>query len=135
MASRRRGSPQASGRMAATTRQPSRYRRTAEANPSPRDAPVMTTVRGSAILARHSRAGALPRRRWVDVRPPVRLPARPGRPDADRVGALGARLLVIALRVIDFRLGIRPGASHRGGRVAALDGPEPRAVGAVGHVD
>jgi hypothetical protein len=35
--------------MAATTVHPWRYRYDADANPSPRDAPVMTTLRGSVI--------------------------------------------------------------------------------------
>src|SRR5271166_5224501 len=132
MACRSCGIARSGDRMAATTRHPSRCRRTVDANPSPRDAPVMTTVRGSTILAR---TGALTRRRWVDVRPPVRFPTRPGRPDADRVRALGARLLVKPLWIIDFGLRIRPRAGDRGGRMTDLDSPEPRAVGEVGHVD
>src|ERR1700758_1185034 len=116
--------------MAATTHHPSRYRRTADAKPSPRDAPVTTTLRGSAILAR---TGAYTRRR-VDVWSPVGLPARPSRPDAHRVRALGAGLLVKTLRVIDFGLGVRPRAGHRGRRVADLDGPEPCSVDEVRHV-
>src|ERR1700741_4253306 len=92
----------------------------------------MTAVRGSAILAR---TRAYTRWRRVDVGPPVRLAARPSRPDAHRVRALGAGLLVKALRVIDFGFRIRPRAGDGGGCVADLDGPEPRPVGEVGHVD
>src|SRR5271156_678699 len=118
-------------RMAATTRHPSRYRRAAVANPSPREAPVMTTLRASAILAR---AGTLTRWWRFDVRPAVRLPARPRRPDADRVRTLRSRLLVKALRVIDFGFRIRPRAGHRSSCVADLDDPEPPAVGEVRHI-
>src|SRR6201992_1165499 len=118
--------------MAATTRHPSRYRRAAVAKPSPREAPVMTTLRASAILAR---ARALARWRCLDVRAAVRFSARPGRPDAHRVRALRAGFLVIALRVIHFRFRIGPRAGHRGGGVADLYDPEPGAVGEVRHVD
>src|SRR5438128_1427705 len=117
-------------RMAATTRHPSRYRRAAVAKPSPRDAPVMTTLRASAIRPRGF-ACALTRWRRLDVRPAVRLPARPRRPDAHRVRALRTGLLVIALRVIHFGFRIRPRAGHRGGGVGDFDDPEPRAVGEV----
>src|ERR1700752_1341557 len=92
----------------------------------------MTTVRGSTILAR---TGPFARRRRVNVRPPIRLPAHPGRPDADRVRTLGACLLVKPLWIIDFGLRIGPGAGHGGRRFADLDGGEPGAVREVGRVD
>src|SRR6185312_282787 len=133
MACRSSGIPLSGVRMAATTRLPSRYIRTAEANPSPRDAPVMTTVRGSAIL-NLACTGALTGRWGLDMRPAIGFPARPGRPDTDRVRALRARLLVIALRVIHFGFGIGPGAGDRSGGVTDLDCPEPGTVGEVGHV-
>src|SRR6201996_8504386 len=119
-------------RMAATTRHPSRYRRAAVANPSPREAPVMTTLRASAILAR---ARTLTRWRRLNVRPAIRFSARPGRPDAHRVRTLRAGFLVIALRVIHFGFRIWPRTGHRRCRVADLDDPEPGAVGEIGHVD
>src|ERR1700742_4249625 len=132
VASRSCAMPCSGVRMAATTRHPSRYRRAAVANPSPRGAPGMTTQRASAILAR---ARALTRWRCLDVRPPIRLPARPCRPDTHRVRTLRTGLLVIALRVIHFGFRIRPRAGHRGSGVADFDNPEPCAVGEVGHVD
>src|SRR6516162_3670442 len=137
VASRRRGIARSGVRMAATTRHPSRYRRTAEANPSPRDAPVMTTVRGSTMLAlrRRSRTRAFARRWRVDVGPTVRLPAHPGRPDAHRERAFGAGLLVISLRVIDFGLWVWPRAGNGRRRSAGLDRREPTTVDKVGHVD
>ena len=52
VASRSLAIPASTDRMAATTRQPCLYRCVAEANPSPREAPVMTTLRVSAILVR-----------------------------------------------------------------------------------
>src|ERR1700742_1677558 len=132
VASRSCAMPCSGVRMAATTRHPSRYRRAAVANPSPREAPVMTTLRASAILAR---ARALARWWRLDVRPAVRLSASPGRPDAHRVGTLRAGLLVKALRVIHFGFRIRPRAGHRSSGVADFDDPEPCAVSEVGHVD
>ena len=49
VASRSLSMPASTNRIAATTRQPCLYRCVADANPSPREAPVMTTLRGSAI--------------------------------------------------------------------------------------
>src|ERR1700744_3782144 len=93
----------------------------------------MTTLRGSAILARGC-AGADTRRRRIDVRPAVRFTAGPGRPNADRVRPYSARLLVKTLRVIDFGFRIRPRAGDGSRRMTGFDGPEPRAVGEVRHV-
>src|SRR6201988_2243435 len=120
--------------MPAPTRQPSRYRRTVDAKPSPRAAPVMMTVRGSAILVLW-RAGALTGRRRLYVGATVGQTLLPGGPLPHRERSLGTGLLVVALRVVHLGLGIRPRARPRRRHTARLDGPEPSAVGEVRHVD
>src|SRR5882757_7818404 len=123
VASRRRSMPASTDRIAATTRQPRRYRCEAEANPSPLDAPVMTTLRGSAILAFSRTPVTLGAQ--LDAGATVRQALLPGGPLTDRVRPLGAVLLVIPLRVIHFGLGVGPGAGDGCGQPAGLDRPEP----------
>src|SRR6476646_2815887 len=111
--------PRSGVRIAATTRHPSRYRRTADAKPSPRDAPVIRTVLVSAIRVVRRTTHAL--RTELDVGPAVRQVVLPGGPLTDRVRAFGAVLLVVALRIEHLRLGIRPRAGDRGGQPTGLD--------------
>src|ERR1700752_329674 len=120
--------------MPAPTRQPSRYRRTVDAKPSPRAAPVMMTVRGSAILVLW-RAGALTGRRRLYVGATVGQTLLPGGPLPDRERSFGTCLLVVALRVVHLGLGVRPRARDRRGQPTRLDRPEPPAIGEVRHVD
>src|SRR5712671_5570369 len=94
----------------------------------------MTTLRGSAILARGC-TGTLTRRWRLHIGSAIGLPAHPSRPDADRVRALRTRLLVKTLRVIHFGFWIGPRAGNRGRRFGGLDDGEPRAIGEVRHVD
>src|SRR6476619_3901735 len=119
--------------MAATTRQPCLYRCVAEANPSPREAPVMTTLRVSAILVRGCTSIAYGAQ--LHVRATVGLSAHPRGPDPDRIRAGLSVLLVEALRVIDFGLRIRPQAGNRRCGPGPLDDREPCAVREIGEVD
>src|SRR5262245_33788708 len=115
----------------------------ADAKPSPRDAPVMTTarfssrtrssgVRSSAILA--TRRAPVARRTQLDVGI-ASGPLLPGGPLAYRVRPLGSVRPVEPLWVIDLGFGEGPRAGDGGRRAAGLDDPEPAAVGEVRHVD
>ena len=108
-----------------TTRHPSPYRCAADARPSPRDAPVMTTLRGSCIAVGPAVSIVLHR---IDGRAAVRLRGHPAVPVALEVRARLPRSLVEALRVVDLRFGIRPRAGDRGREPRRADRGEAGAV-------
>src|SRR5689334_8266033 len=92
----------------------------------------MTTVRASVIGTFRRASHALATQLYIGV---AGRPLLPGGPLTHRVGPLGTVRSVIALRVIDLRLGIRPRARDRRRQPAGLDRPEPAAVREVRHVD
>src|SRR4051812_48139842 len=105
VASRSLSMPASTDRIAATTCHPRSYSKDADANPRPRDAPVMTTLRGSAIRTL-GRAGALAGRWRLNAGPAVGQTLLPGGPLTHRERTFGAFPLVMSLWVIHFGLGI-----------------------------
>ena len=119
VSARSRSSPSSGERMAATTVHPARCRWAAVARPSPRDAPVTTTLRASATgPQRPSTAGDVHRR----------MGGHELRPDAREVRTRLPGLLVEALRVVHLRLGERVRAGDRGRRPGRADQGEGAAV-------
>src|SRR5262249_58964858 len=123
VAARRRSRPTSGDRIAPTTRHPSLYRWVADARPSPRDAPVMTTLRGSRI----GPAGSIVLHRihgWTSVR----LSGHPAVPVALGIWARMSFSLEKSLRVVDFGFRIRPGTGDGGRELRRTDGGEAGAV-------
>src|SRR5262249_15416633 len=131
VAARKRSSPASGERIAPTTRQPSVYRCVADARPSPRDAPVMTTLRGSRIVVALAVSVGL---HWVHGRTSARLTGHPAVPVPLEVWARLPLWLVEPLGVVDLRFGIRPGTGHRGREFRRTDGGEAGTIKKIGDV-
>src|SRR4029453_14428320 len=131
VAARRRSSPTSGERMAPTTRQPSLYRWVADARPSPRDAPVMTTLRGSGIAVGPTVSIRLDR---VVGRTSVRLRGHPPVPVPLEIWTGLPLALKKSLRVVDLRLWIRPGAGDGCRELRRADGAEARTIYEVSGV-
>src|SRR5262245_43526385 len=99
VAARRRASPASGERMAPTTRHPSLYSWVADARPSPRDAPVITTLRGSRVIVAPAMCI---RSHRVHGRASVRLSRHPAVPVPLEVGAGLPLSLVESLGVVDL---------------------------------
>src|SRR5215470_13389065 len=127
---RRRSSPTSGERIAATTRHPCLYRWTADARPSPRDAPVMTTLRDSC-MAGPTVSGFV---EWRHVRTSGRLATHPGVPVPLEVRAGLSLSLVECIGVVDLGFRKRPGAGDGGGELRRADGGEAGAIHEVGDV-
>src|SRR5262245_45745772 len=131
VAARRRSSPTSGERIAPTTRHPRSYRWIADARPSPRDAPVMTTLRGSRIDGAPADSVRL---HWIDRRATVRLSGHPAVPVSLEVRPGLALSLVESLRVVDLGFGIRPRARDGGRQPRCADGAEAGPVDEVSEV-
>src|SRR5262245_8525920 len=131
VAARRRSSPTTGERIAPTTRHPCLYRRVADARPSPRDAPVMTTLRGSRIVV--GPAGSISLHR-IHGRTSVRLSGHPAVPVPleERTGL--PLSLEESLGVVDLGFWIRPRAGDGGRQLRRADGGEAGTVYEVLHV-
>src|SRR5262249_12121644 len=121
VAARKRSSPASGDRIAPTTRQPSLYRCVADARPSPRHAPVVTTLRGSRIVV--GLTGSV-RLHGVHGRTSVRLSGHPAVPVPFEIWAGLSLSLEESLRVVDLGFGKRPGAGDGGGQLRGADGGE-----------
>src|SRR5262249_35540600 len=131
VAARKRSSPASGERIAPTTRQPSVYRCVADARPRPRDAPVMTTLRGSRIVAGLTGSVHLHR---VHGRTSARLSGHPAVPVPLEVWAHLPLSFVEPLGIVDLGFGIRPGTGHGGRELRCTDGSEAGAIHEVGDV-
>src|SRR5206468_1340639 len=130
VAARRRSRPTSGERIAATTRHPSSYRWVADARPSPRDAPVMTTLRTSCT-AGPTIPIFLHR---VRARAPVRLSAHPGVPVALEEWAGLPLSLIESVRVVDLGFGKRIRAGDGCCELRRADRGEAGAVHEIGDV-
>src|SRR5262245_40780954 len=131
VAARRRSSPTSGERIAPTTRHPSLYRCVADARPSPRDAPVMTTLRGSRIVVGPAVSIRLDR---VHGRTSVRLSGHPAVPVPLEIRTGLPLSLEESLGVVDPGFWIRPGAGDGGRELRRTDGGEAGAIHEVGEV-
>src|SRR5262245_17778787 len=131
VAARKRSSPASGERIAPTTRQPSLYRCAADARPSPRDAPVMTTLRGSRIVV--GLTGSV-RRHRVHGRTSGRLGGRPVVPVPFEQWARLSLSLEESLGVVDLGFWIRPGAGDGGRKLRRADGSEAGSIHEVRDV-
>src|SRR5262249_14234054 len=127
----KRSSPASGERIAPTTRQPSLYRCVADARPSPRDAPVITTLRGSGIVVGLAVSVRL---HWVHGRTSARLSGHPAVPVPLEVWARLPFSLVEPLGVVDLGFGIRPGAGDGGCTRRRADRGEAGAIEEIGDV-
>src|SRR5262245_20449184 len=130
VAARRRSSPTSGERIAATTRHPCLYRRVADARPSPRDAPVMTTLRDSCTAAPTVSAFV----GWCHVRTSRRLATHPGVPVPLEVGAGLPFSFIESVGIVDLGFRKRPGARDGGGELRRADGGEAGAINEIGDV-
>src|SRR5262249_25099475 len=125
VAARRRSSPTSGERIAATTRHPSLSRSVADARPSPRDAPVMRTLRGSRALV----TPPVPVRRYrVDRRTSVRLGGHPAVPVPLGVWAVLPLALKKSLGVVDLGFRVGPGTGNGGRQLRRADRGEAGTV-------
>src|SRR5262249_23452694 len=131
VAARRRSSPTSGERIAPTTRHPSLYRWGADARPSPRDAPVMTTLRGSRAIVAPAVSIRLDR---VHGRTSVRLPGHPAVPVPLEIWTGLALSLVEPLGIVDLGFRIRPGTGDGGRELRRTDGSEAGAIHEIGDV-
>src|SRR5262245_26528449 len=128
VAARRCSSPTSGERIAPTTRHPSLYRWVADARPSPRDAPVMTTLRGSRIVVGPAVSIRLHR---IHGRASVRLRGHPAVPVPFEEWAGLTLSLEESLGVVDPGFWIRPGAGDGGRKLRRTDGAEAGTVDEV----
>src|SRR5262249_43679505 len=126
VADRRRSSPTSGERIAPTTRHPSLYSWIADARPSPRDAPVMTTLRGSRTLVIGSTVSI--RLHRVHHGTSVRLSGHPTVPVALEIRPGLSLSLKKTLGVVDLGFWIRPGTSDGGRELRSADRGEAGAV-------
>src|SRR5262245_3280366 len=131
VAARKRSSPASGERIAPTTRHPSVYRWVADARPSPRDAPVMTTLRGSRTIGGPTVSIRLHR---VHGRTSIRLRGHPAVPVPLEIRTGLPLFLIESLRVVDLGFWIRPRAGDGGRQFRRTDGAEAGTINEVGEV-